>query len=101
MTDDIVQADARHERRMERCSRAMLAALRGRSAAPRELIWPEIARPSQWAPTGATSRDTRIAKAVASLARKEAMAARPRMDRDACPLCGVRADIGCRHRRVP
>lgn len=32
--------------------------------------------------------------------RDEKMAA-PRVDRDACPRCGVRADIGCKHSRAP
>lgn len=29
------------------------------------------------------------------------MEAKPRVERDPCPRCGVRADVGCRHDRAP
>ena len=33
------------------------------------------------------------------LAEQERVASLPRVDRDVCPRCGIRGDIGCRHNR--
>ena len=42
----------------------------------------------------------RATEAATRQATKEAAEAMPRVHRDPCPRCGVRADIGCEHART-
>lgn len=41
-----------------------------------------------------------MAHRVTLIQAREAMTDRLRVSRDPCPVCAIRADIGCQHRRV-
>lgn len=108
--DDIIRTDVEHRQRMERGSdwlrRGIDYARSGstgrvpsKSLPPRDLMWgsQQTGGPN-WQPgTESTSRKDANARVAAKLAEKDRTAELHRISRDACPLCAVRADIGCKH----
>jgi hypothetical protein len=91
--DACMTADALHEADMAQASATMLAVLHGELPAPRGLRWSRDA--GGWGKHQPES-DRRLSQL---LAVERAIEGRRTM-RDACPLCAVRADIGCKHRRI-
>jgi hypothetical protein len=108
--DAIVTADRLHETNMQDASRALLTAMRKarfftehKPDTEADLVWRAGTPQNQWAKTGgeyADWRDERSHRVLAALAEKDRIAEQRRVSRDPCPLCAVRADIGCRHRRA-
>ena len=48
----------------------------------------------------AEQRRARFARVLDRMEEKDRIANARRVSRDPCPRCGVRGDIGCKHRRV-
>ncbi len=91
--DAITYADQLHQTRMERSSALLLAVLRGKKPAPTNLRWDDGAYKG-------SPHARRYPRVADKMAARDAMAEIQRTNRDACPLCAVRADIGCKHRRA-
>lgn len=91
--DACMTADARHAADMATASATMLAVLHGEMPAPRGLRW-------QRKSGGYNQGMTRAEENWRALMDAESAVLARRTDRDACPMCAVRADIGCKHRRV-
>lgn len=96
MTDAINANDAAYARHMERGSATLLAAMQGRKTSPRDLHWHEKVNQGAWS-QGSMERE--YTRAAILMAEKEAALSRV-VYRDPCPLCGVRGDLGCNHRRA-
>jgi hypothetical protein len=110
--DDILTADRTHAKRMEQGSiwlRDAIALARandpGRMSAsdvaPAALRWFEVVAGPAWqrGPVTAGSR-AEMERHVARIQERDRKADSLRVSRDPCPLCAVRGDIGCKHRRA-
>lgn len=109
--DALIASDERHRRAMGEASKTLRQAMeyerRGVAVniTKAALVWREFDRPNAFA-RGIRS-DSHNAQAVrrahahasARLAFKERAEA-SMTDRDPCPRCGTRPDVGCKHRRV-
>lgn len=93
--------DQRHKDNMIQGSKDLLDAIREGHARNRTLRWSHSVIGNAWEPTDDPNDDKsqRYYRAMRSLADKE-MAETRRVSRDPCPCCNVRADIGCKHRRL-
>ena len=112
--DAITLADQEHETAMERGSQFLLNAINlargefkgrpvGKAFTRKDFLWHGRPNPeNQWTGTGDYTRQRieRFERVAASMAEKDRIAEQRRVNRDPCPKCAVRADIGCRHRRV-
>lgn len=111
MTDLIIAADEAHRDMMARGSNWLLrqiesartgkpAFLPRKATPPETLVWNRVPiTGSTWTPDERKDR-SKIERRLAYHAQKEALAERLYVSRDPCPLCAVRADVGCRHRRA-
>lgn len=90
--DVCMTADAHHRAEMELAGATMLAVLRGEMISPRGLRWQRQ--------TGGWSENMHGSAVLARIAARDRMAEIRRVNRDPCPRCNTRADIGCKHRRV-
>lgn len=108
--DALSQADAIHRNRMAKGSLWLLNAIEqtypgakpiARKCLPGpDLVWSDTTGVGSFAPEGLSQTAQRQTKlAVASIEREQAVLAR-KVRRDPCPRCGVRGDIGCKHRPV-
>lgn len=105
--DAITLADALHETAMRDASRSLLTAMRKakfftehKPSTEAALVWRAGTPQNQWEKTGgnyADWRDSRSHRVLAALAEKDRVAELRRVSRDPCPMCGIRADVGCRH----
>lgn len=110
--DTVTASDMLFRDRMERGSKALVRAMAleriGEDPAglPRktrpglDLIWPHEKGRCGWAPDPESATSRRGELTLARLIARDRRADAQRTFRDPCPNCGVRADIGCRHRRV-
>lgn len=90
--DATMTADARYRADMELSSATMLSVLHGEMRAPPGLLW-------QLSSGGKGDRHLYTPQ-LARLAERDRMAETQRTFRDPCPMCAVRADVGCSHRRA-
>lgn len=84
--------DREHEDHMRNGSEKLLKAIRA-GKGPKPLIWGGTTQTFE-------NDSTRAAAAVERIHEREREVDALRVQRDACGFCGVRADVGCRHRRV-
>jgi hypothetical protein len=96
---DVLLSDQLYARAMERANSAFLDALRGIQVSDRESRWAGM-NTTTWTQQPGTPRQSwaayRAGEHIAERERIEGL----RVNRDPCPLCAVRADIGCKHRRI-
>lgn len=88
--DACMTADATHRADMELAGSTMLAVLKGELRAPQNLRWRR--QTGGWGAIQST--------VLARIADRDRMADIQRSFRDPCYRCGIRADVGCSHRRV-
>lgn len=106
-TDAILVADEKHRAHMERGSKWLRTAImRARYdrqtpfVPPVDLLWTESPPPVNWVrQEGALNRQEQVYR-VGLIEARERRADQLRVSRDPCPMCAVRADIGCSHRRA-
>lgn len=97
---DLLESDVIFLEAMERADEAFLRALRGypvEGYRPRSIYTPLNIPPSQ---AEASVRRRQEAASLAALKAERDRVERLRVTRDPCPLCAVRGDIGCKHRRA-
>lgn len=95
------QAEARLINDAADSSTAFLDALAGRKPAPADLKWGVSPNMKAWRPSE-VPLPYRL-KQMAEIQRRanaRALADSLWVSRDPCPKCGVRADIGCKHKRA-
>lgn len=95
---DLLATDKAYLNAMERANDLFLSALRGEAKKGQPTNWSGVTT-STWTPQASPRRawaEYRADEHIAERARVDAL----RVSRDPCPLCAVRADVGCRHRRV-
>lgn len=112
--DAITIADQEHKTAMERGSAFLLNAMKlergefnarpvSKAFARKDFVWNARHASNQFMSMGgeyAHQREQRTGRVLAALAEKDRIAEQRRVNRDPCPLCAVRADIGCKHRRA-
>lgn len=96
LPDDIINAAD-----MVAGSKALWAAVRQAQLrkphdTPAKLVWKRQSITSPASPEAAARQARQNAARAAAEAQIEAL----RVNRDPCPKCAVRADIGCKHRRA-
>lgn len=98
MDDSLLGRDALDRLNAERSNNAFLAALRQEAPSSDKLIWREPFQGNQWTKGSELSETARRQQAslANSMAAKEAARAKV-VNRDPCPKCGVRRDLGCKH----
>lgn len=88
--------DIEHEEAMQRGCQMLLDAITKGIPAPSSLTWR--------APQQAFKRDDTLIETASArvdlIREREHFTDSLRVSRDACPYCGIRGDIGCKHRRV-
>jgi hypothetical protein len=67
--------------------------------APENLRWGKTWLPDNWRPVEGSETSLELARRVAKHIERDVLADTLRVSRDPCPLCAVRADIGCKHNR--
>lgn len=80
-------------------SNALLAALASKRGSDR-FPWREHSGPLNAKPNPESFNATTMVHRVSLIEMREAHADSLRVARDPCPFCGIRTDIGCKHRRV-
>lgn len=95
------QEDKNHALDMERGSKWLREAIEAGATSHTNFRWVNRVVGGTWLP-GDEPREYRTKgyqRAIRSAASKEAALAR-RVDRDPCPVCATRGDLGCAHRRM-
>lgn len=67
---------------------------------PDHFPWREQVGAANWTANRDSQNTSFMAQRINLIQEREAFADRLRVSRDPCPVCGVRTDIGCKHRRV-
>lgn len=99
MTDEIERADKALADSMDRRNRVFVQALRSH-VGPNTFAWIERVTGHCWeAGPLVGQRAIGLQRAMQSAASKANALARS-VTRDPCPVCGIRQDIGCAHRRI-
>ena len=112
MSDAITLADQEHDNAMRGASQFLLNGMRlergdfnmrpvSKAFAGSDLVWRNhFATHNQWQTDATMSSENskRQCRVLAAIAEKNRMAESRRVSRDPCPKCGVRADVGCRHK---
>ena len=80
-------------------SKALLAALESMQG-PDRFLWRERAGNLNWKPNQQSQTTGMMVHRVSLIQEREAHADSLRVYREPCPVCGTRADIGCKHRRL-
>jgi hypothetical protein len=98
---DIDYGTRLHEAAMLRGSKLLLSVLRGHTVAPTKLVWTHGFKPDNWQRDEHSFTSERHERLCSdSLEKRHHAAGRRIAPRDPCSYCGIRADVGCRHRRV-
>ncbi len=105
--EQLLLADAQHAANMEIGSMALLERIkfaRGETYDARkmhlrgkDLVWPYDGR--VWIEPHSERNAIQANRAATKMEARESALGRA-IDRDPCPRCGIRADVGCKHRRV-
>lgn len=113
MSDALTIADQEFKTAMQKGSQFLLNAIKlergdyhlrpmAKAFTRKDFIWTKHHDThNQWQSDATMSSENskRQSRVLAAIAEKNRIADSRRVSRDPCPLCGVRADIGCNHRK--
>jgi len=114
MMDAITISDQEHATDMARGSAFLLNAMKlergefyhrpvGKAFARTDFLWSKTGNPqNQWTGDGRYKawKEAQQERVRIATEEKNRLAEANRVSRDPCPMCGVRGDIGCKHKRA-